>query len=122
MAMAKMITGAEIRTAAAPSAPHWMPYCVLKPSVATGAVAALELVSVTANRNSVHNAIKEKTAEAATPPAARGSTILRKTVNSEHPSIIAASRSSRGISRKKLRVNQIEKGKLKATLMAINTW
>src|SRR5438132_13410297 len=88
MTMAKAMTGVEINRAAAPIAPHCVPYSVRKPRIASGAVAARELVNISANRNSFHAAMKTKTPVATIPPMASGSMMRRSTPSSLQPSTI----------------------------------
>ena len=89
--------------------------------MATGSVVdAAVCVRINANRNSFQATIRQNTTVAASPGFATGSTTRTSTPIRESPSIMAASSSSRGISRKKPCIIQTTKGKLKAVYTMIS--
>ena len=86
-----------------------------KVSRPTGKVAAaLLLISIRANSNSLHAAVNTKPSVAAMPGSVSGSMIWRKATNWVAPSIIAASSRSRGIPSKKDCIRKVAKGTLNA--------
>src|SRR3990170_8686265 len=99
---------------AAPSAamlPQAVPIEVTKVDETTGTVLSDVVVRVSAKRNSVQLKMKQRTAVAAMPPLAIGSTIRRKIMKRLAPSTIALSSISEGMSSKKLFIRRTASGR-----------
>ena len=93
--------------------PQYISLSVIKLVKAKGAVLATILVKISANKNSFQAKIKQSIAVAAMPGLANGKIIFQSACIREHPSIIADSSNSSGISIKKARIIHIARGRLK---------
>jgi len=94
------------------------PVCV-SPAINIGNVCALLKVKNKANNNSFQENMKQNTATVAKEGAASGRTTLRRTPNTEQPSIIADSSTSLGNSRKNSLIIQTTKGRFIAVWTSI---
>ena len=76
----------------------------------TGIVTHFRLVNSSAIRKSLQFRMKTNSAVLASPPFTSGSTTLKKALQLDDPSTMAASSSSRGTSSKKLFISQTTNG------------
>ena len=100
----QMTTGSAASTDAADSCAQYRPWPDMKPVRNTGIVCALTAVMLTAKKNSFHEKITQISAVAAIPGEISGRITSRTEVHRLAPSMLAASRSSPGTSRKNDRI------------------